>query len=72
VLARLAEKAEEIDVERAQAARVRAEQRLSQRSDVDYERARLALLKSVTRLQVSSRAGVGPGTGGLKRLRPQG
>lgn len=73
ILARLAERAEEIDVERAQAALARAEERLAkQKSDVDYERARMALLKSVTRLQVSSRiGGVGPRTGGMKRLRNQ-
>ncbi len=72
ILARLAERAEEIDVERAQAALARAEERLAkQKSDVDYERARMALLKSVTRLQVSSRIGVGPRTGGMKRLRNQ-
>jgi F-type H+-transporting ATPase subunit epsilon len=72
ILARLAERAEEIDVERAQAALARAEERLArQKNDVDYERARMALLKSITRLQVSSRIGVGPRTGGMKRLRNQ-
>jgi F-type H+-transporting ATPase subunit epsilon len=72
ILARLAERAEEIDVERAQAALARAEERLArQKSEVDYERARMALLKSITRLQVSSRIGVGPRTGGMKRLRNQ-
>src|SRR5574339_756053 len=61
ILARLAEKAEEIDVERAEAARKRAEERLAQpKSDIDYERARVALMKSLTRLQVSAR--VGPGS----------
>ena len=72
VLARLAERAEEIDVERAELARKRAEERLTQRSDIDYERARVALLKSLTRLQVSARVGVGPRTGALKRIRTQG
>jgi F-type H+-transporting ATPase subunit epsilon len=71
ILARLAERAEEIDVERAEAARVRAEQRLSERTTVDYDRARIALEKSLTRLQVSSRTGVSPRTGALKRLRTQ-
>ena len=61
ILARLAERAEDIDVARAEAAQRRAEQRLAQQqSDVDYERARIALLKSLARLQVSSRVGVGP------------
>src|SRR3954469_11684927 len=72
ILARLAERAEDIDVERAEAARRRAEERLAHaKGDVDYERARLALMKSMTRLQVSSRIGVGPRTGGMKRLRNQ-
>src|SRR3982750_4675163 len=54
ILAQLAERAEEIDVTRAQEARRRAEARLAQaRSDVDYGRARAALMKSLTRLQVS-------------------
>jgi F-type H+-transporting ATPase subunit epsilon len=73
VLARLAERADDIDIERAEAARARAEKRLSgaQQSAVDYERARTALLKSLARLNVSSRIGVGPRTGGMKRLRNQ-
>ena len=72
ILARLAERAHEIDAERAEAARARAEERLArQQSDVDYERARTALLKSLARLNVASRAGVGPRTGGMKRLRNQ-
>lgn len=69
ILARLAERAEDIDVERAEAARQRAEERLTHKSDVDYERARAALLKSLTRLQVASRAGISPRSGALKRLR---
>src|SRR5512145_283379 len=51
VLARLAERAEDIDVERAEAARQRAEARLIERTDVDFERARAALIKALTRLQ---------------------
>ncbi len=70
ILARLAERAEEIDIERAEAARQRAEARLTDRADVDFERARAALLKALTRLQVASRAGVvSPRTGALKRVR---
>jgi F-type H+-transporting ATPase subunit epsilon len=73
ILARLAERAEEIDVDRAEAARQRAEERLSQyRSEIDYERARIALTKSISRLQVSSRIEAGPRTGALKRMRTQG
>jgi F-type H+-transporting ATPase subunit epsilon len=72
ILARLAERADEIDVDRAESARKRAEERLAQQqSTVDYERARTALLKSMARLQVSARIGVGPRTGGMKRLRNQ-
>src|SRR5919198_815067 len=72
ILARLAEKADEIDVERAETARKRAEDRLGQQqSAIDYERARIALMKSMTRLQVSARIGIGPRTGGMKRLRNQ-
>ena len=57
ILARLAERAEEIDVERAEGARKRAEERMSRPSvDMDAERARIALMKSLIRLQVASRA----------------
>jgi F-type H+-transporting ATPase subunit epsilon len=69
ILARLAERAEEIDVERATAARERAEARLSDKTDLDYERARAALLKAMTRLQVASRIGLSPRAGALKRVR---
>jgi F-type H+-transporting ATPase subunit epsilon len=56
ILAQLAERADEIDPERAEAARKRAEERLTRgRSDVDYERARVALNKSLSRLHVSAR-----------------
>src|SRR5918999_936050 len=66
ILARLAERAEDIDVERAEKARQRAEQRLEHRtSDVDYERARVALMKAMVRLQVSSRLGITPRTGAM-------
>jgi F-type H+-transporting ATPase subunit epsilon len=59
ILAQLAEKAEDIDVARAEAAKKRAEERLAQATvDTDFERARIALLKSLVRLQVSSRARV--------------
>jgi F-type H+-transporting ATPase subunit epsilon len=56
ILAQLAEKADEIDLARAEAARKRAEERLNKPiSSMDFERARLALLKSLVRLQVASR-----------------
>ena len=57
VLAQLAERAQDIDIERAEAARRRAEERLSQAApDMDFERARIAMMKSLIRLQVASRA----------------
>ena len=59
VLAEFAERASEIDVARARASRQRAEQRLASvhaQVDMDAERARIALLKSLIRLQVASRA----------------
>jgi F-type H+-transporting ATPase subunit epsilon len=71
ILAQLAERAEDIDIERAEAARKRASERLEQRAEVDYERARLALTKSMTRLQVSSRIASGAGPR-LKRVRQEG
>ena len=57
ILAQLAERPEEIDIARAEAARRRAEERLARPSpDVDFERARIALMKSLIRIQVSTRA----------------
>ena len=57
VLAQIAERAEEIDVDRAQAAKQRAEERLASRQrDMDLERARVALMKAMTRLNVATRA----------------
>ena len=57
VLATLAERPEDIDVSRAEAARKRAEERLARgpQSDVDLERARRALAKSMTRILVAGR-----------------
>jgi len=56
ILAQTAEKADEIDTARAEAAKRRAEERLAKPTiDIDFERARLALLKSLIRLQVASR-----------------
>jgi F-type H+-transporting ATPase subunit epsilon len=59
VLAQIAERAQDIDIARAEAAKKRAEQRVGQPSaqaSVDFERARTALMKSMIRLQVASRA----------------
>ena len=57
ILAQIAEKADEIDPARAETAKKRAEDRLARPMvDIDAERARIALMKSLIRLQVASRA----------------
>ncbi len=57
ILAQTAELAQDIDVARAEASKKRAEDRLAKPSaDLDAERARLALLRALTRLQVATRA----------------
>ena len=61
VLAQIAERPEDIDVPRAEAAKRRAEERLAQsaptrQTDLDFERARIAMMKSLIRLQVATRA----------------
>jgi F-type H+-transporting ATPase subunit epsilon len=56
ILAQIAESADEIDVTRAETAEKRARDRLARPGvDMDFERARLALLKSLIRLRVASR-----------------
>lgn len=55
VLADIAERAEDIDIERARKARERAEGRLRGGADVDWDRARVALDKALVRLQVASK-----------------
>ncbi len=58
VLAQIAERAQDIDVTRAEAAKVRAEKRVAAglQADMDFERARIAMMKSLIRLQVAARA----------------
>jgi F-type H+-transporting ATPase subunit epsilon len=59
ILAQVAERPEDIDVARAEAARKRAEERMTRpTADMDFERARVSLLKALIRLQVASRARV--------------
>ena len=55
VLAQVAERAEDIDTQRAEAAKRRAEEQLSKPtvSDFEAERTRIALLRAITRLQLS-------------------
>ena len=58
ILAETAERAEEIDVDRAVRAKDRAEKRLkSADPDVDFRRAQVALEKALIRIQVASKAG---------------
>lgn len=58
VLAHIAERAEDIDLGRAEKAKARAEERVAgpRTPDIDFERARIAMMKSLIRLQVASRA----------------
>jgi F-type H+-transporting ATPase subunit epsilon len=57
ILAEIAEKDDEIDVARAEAAKRRAEERIARTTvDMDAERARIALMKALIRLQVATRA----------------
>ena len=61
VLAERAERAEEVDRERAQASMERARKRLSslQDPDIDFLRARTSLQRALIRVQVGQRAGSG-------------
>lgn len=68
VLARIAERAEDIDPARAEEAKKRAQARLQQLKDIDFERARMALEKALARLQTSSR--VPAGRIGRQRMPP--
>lgn len=57
ILAQMSEKADEVDIARAEAAKKRAEERMaSPVVEMDAERARIALMKSLIRLQVATRA----------------
>ena len=59
VLAEIAERAEEIDVDRARAARERAEKLLAgtAEKDIDWDRAAVALQRALIRLQVAAKGG---------------
>jgi len=66
VLADSAERAEEIDVERAQRARDRAQKRLATPNDpsIDWKRAEAALERAQARLQVAAKAGASSAAAG--------
>jgi F-type H+-transporting ATPase subunit epsilon len=55
ILADSAEKSEDIDVERAMAAKKRAEERLKQAEKFDQARARASLERALTRIQVAEK-----------------
>ena len=56
ILADAAERVEEIDIARAEAARKRAEERITKHtSDVDLARAEAALRRSITRLKIAEK-----------------
>jgi len=57
ILAQVAERAEDIDIERAEAARRRAESELAARptTDIDFEKARIALIRAIARLDIARR-----------------
>jgi F-type H+-transporting ATPase subunit epsilon len=56
VLAETAERAQEIDIDRATRAKQRAEQLISKGGDIDYDRALVALERAVIRIQVGRKA----------------
>ena len=54
IMTQVAERAQEIDIARAEAAKRRAEERLARpHPELDFERARVALMKSLIRLRVA-------------------
>lgn len=55
ILAESAELPEQIDLERAQAAKERAEKRLASKDNYDFKRAEVALQKALTRIEVYGR-----------------
>ena len=57
ILADVAERAEEIDITRAEAAKRRAQERITQYPDhIDHARAEAALLRSLARLKVAQKS----------------
>ena len=71
ILARIAEVGHEIDIARAEDAFKRAQAQAIQKEHVDYEQARLDLMKALNRLQVASRL-LGGRVGHQRMPPPQG
>ncbi len=63
ILAEIAERAEEIDVDRARAARERAEKLMARGADVDWDRATAALQRALIRLQAAAKGGAAASQG---------
>jgi F-type H+-transporting ATPase subunit epsilon len=57
VLADSSERSEDIDVERAVAARKRAEERLRKEDEIDFKRAEASLERAIMRMQVAEKKG---------------
>ena len=57
ILAQVAERAEDIDIGRAEAAKHKAEADLAGRptTDIDFEKARIALVRAIARLEIARR-----------------
>lgn len=69
ILADTAERAEEIDIERAEEAKRRAEERLGARPpDMDLARAEVSLKRAVMRLRIAEHRKRRPGSGGAEVL----
>lgn len=54
LLAETAERSDEIDVQRAEEAKRRADEQLRKEEDVDEERARAALVRAINRLKIAA------------------
>jgi len=72
ILARIAERGADIDVPRAEEALKRAQTQAIQKEHVDYEQARIDLMKALTRLQVASKLQLSGRVGHQRMPPPQG
>jgi F-type H+-transporting ATPase subunit epsilon len=72
ILARIAERGADIDVPRAEEALKRAQTQAIQKEHVDYEQARIDLMKALMRLQVASKLQLSGRVGHQRMPPPQG